>query len=73
VKIYVAAVEAVRKKESQGETQETIKIIKLSEFHPPLNANVPFFCRFSFNLTLSMTKLGVLTLSFPDFTDISIL
>jgi hypothetical protein len=26
VKIYVAAVEALRKKERQGETQETIKI-----------------------------------------------
>jgi hypothetical protein len=69
VKIYVAAVEALRKKERQGETQETIKI---PEFHPPLNANV-LFCRFIFNLTLCMTKLRVLVLSFLDFTDISII
>jgi hypothetical protein len=64
VRIYVAAVEALMEKERQGETQETIKI---PEFHSPLNANV-LFCR---NLTLCMTKLGVLTLSFPHFTDIS--
>jgi hypothetical protein len=68
VKIYVAAMEALRKKERQGETQETIKM----SFTSPLNANV-LFCRFFLNLTLCMTKLGVLTLSFPDFTtDISI-
>jgi hypothetical protein len=36
VKIYVAVVEALMKKERQGVTQETI---------PPLNADV-FFCRF---------------------------
>jgi hypothetical protein len=43
VKIYVAAVEALRKKERQGETQETIKM----SFTSPLNANV-LFCRFFF-------------------------
>ncbi len=37
---------------------------------PFLNATV-LFCNFFFNLTLCMTKLGLLTLSFPDFTDIS--
>jgi hypothetical protein len=42
VKIYVAAVEALRKKERQGETHETIKIDGFAEFHSPLNANVLF-------------------------------
>ncbi len=47
VKIYVAAaVEALRKKERQDETQFTTKID--GEFHPQLNANVPFFSRFFF-------------------------
>jgi hypothetical protein len=50
VKIYVAAVEALRKKERQDETQFTTKIDVFSEFHPPLNANV-LFCRFVLNLT----------------------
>jgi hypothetical protein len=36
VKIYVAAVEALREKERQGETQETISLVS----PPPLNANV---------------------------------
>jgi hypothetical protein len=67
VKINVAAVEALMKKERQGETQETGWF---PEFHPLLNANV-LFCRFIFNLTLCMTKLRVLVVSFPDFTDIS--
>jgi hypothetical protein len=31
-----------------------------------------FFAGFFFNLTLCMTELGVLVLSFPGFTDISI-
>jgi hypothetical protein len=69
VKIYLAAVEALKKKEKGGETEETIKWFL--EFHPPLNANV-FCCRLFFNLTLCMTKLRVLVLSFPDFADISI-
>jgi len=38
-------------------------------FIPPWNANVLFW-RFFFNPTLCMTKLRVLVLSFPDFTDI---
>jgi hypothetical protein len=49
VKIYLAAVEALGKKEREGETQETIKWFL--EFHPPLNSNV-FFCRLFFNLTV---------------------
>jgi hypothetical protein len=68
VKIYVAAVEALRKR------RKTVKLRKPSkwfpEFHPRLNANV-LFCRFFFNLTPRMTKLRVLVLSLPDFTDIS--
>jgi len=40
------------------------------EFHPLLNVNV-LFCRFFKDLTLCMTKLRVLVLSFPDFKDIS--
>ncbi len=46
VKIYVAAVEALRKKERQDETQFTTKIDAFFEFHPRLNAHVLFFCRF---------------------------
>ncbi len=42
MKIYVAAVEALRKKERQHETQFTTKIDGFFEFHPPLNANVLF-------------------------------
>jgi len=45
VKIYVAAVEALREKERQGETQETIIDGFLSSPPPLLNANV-LFCRF---------------------------
>jgi hypothetical protein len=70
VKIYVAAVEALRRKVRKGETQETINL----SFTPPLNANVLFWrVFFSWNLTLCMTKLRVLVLSFPHFTDISII
>jgi hypothetical protein len=35
VKIYVAAEEALRKKERQGETQGTIKIDVFLSFNPP--------------------------------------
>ncbi len=53
VKIYAAAaaVEALRKKERQDETQFITKIDGFSQFHPLLNANV-LFCRFRVNLTL---------------------
>jgi hypothetical protein len=60
VKIYVAAVEALG----------TDFLWWFSEFQPPLNANV-LFGTFFLNLTLCMTKLRVLVLSSPDFTDIS--
>jgi hypothetical protein len=77
VKIYVAAVEeALKKKETQDETQFTTKIDGFInyEFHPPLNANnvLVFFCRFFKNLTLCMTKLRVVVLCFSYFTDNSI-
>jgi len=58
---------------SSGGAQEKKKDwVKLLSFPPPpLNANV-LFCRFCFNLTLCMLQLRELVLSFPDFTDISI-
>jgi hypothetical protein len=68
VKIYVAASSGG----AQGKTKDRVKLRNrqnwwFSEFHPLLNANV-LFCRFFFsNLTLCMTKLRVLVLSFPDF------
>ncbi len=72
VKIYVAAVEALKKKERQSETQDSSKLMVFWVSSPPLNANV-LFCRFFFlNLTLCMTKLRVPVLSFPNFMDISI-
>jgi len=74
VKIYVAEVEAVKKKERQAEPQFTTKIDGFLTFTaippPPLNANV-LFCRSFGNLTLCMTKLklGVLLLCLSSFTD----
>jgi hypothetical protein len=47
VKIYVAAVEALRRKERQDETQFTTKIYGFLRFIPRLNANV-LFCSFFF-------------------------
>jgi hypothetical protein len=63
-------VEPLRRKERQGNSG-TIKVDGFLSFTPLLNANL-LFCRFFKNLTLCMTKLRVLVLSFPDFTDISI-
>jgi hypothetical protein len=42
VKLYVAAVEVLRVKERQDETQFTTKIDGFIGFHPPLNASVLF-------------------------------
>jgi hypothetical protein len=70
-KIYVAAVEALKKKERQVETQSTTKIDGFLSFIPPLNAHV-LFCSFFKNLTLCMTKLRVMVLCFSYFTDNSI-
>jgi hypothetical protein len=44
VKIYGATVEALWKKERQGETQELSELM-VFEFDPSLNASV-LFCRF---------------------------
>jgi hypothetical protein len=41
-KIYVAAGEALKKKERHDEIQFTTEIDGFLEFHPPLNANVLF-------------------------------
>jgi hypothetical protein len=69
VKIYATSVvEALRKKERQDETQFTFP----PTLPPLLNANV-LICRVFENLTQFMTKLRVLVLSFPCFTDISII
>jgi hypothetical protein len=51
--------------------RKTIKIDGFLSFTPPLNADV-LFCSFFLNLTLCMTKLRGPVLSFPDFTDISL-
>ncbi len=68
---------AQEKKERQGETEETIKMSFLSFKRPPWRL-MSLFCTFLLNLTLCMAKLGKLTLSFPDlsfpdFTDNSIM
>jgi hypothetical protein len=55
--MYVAAGEALKKKERQDETQFTTKIDGFLSFTPPLNANV-LFCRFVLNLTLCMQGSG---------------
>jgi hypothetical protein len=65
VKIYVAAVQALKKKETQDETQFTTKIDGFLSF-TPLEC-YSSFCRVFLNLTLCMTKLRVLVLSFPHF------
>jgi hypothetical protein len=71
VKIYVAAVEALKKKERQDETQFTIRIDGFWA-STPYWMLMYFFCWFSFYLTLCMTlcmtKLGVLVLCFSYFT-----
>jgi hypothetical protein len=60
VKIYVAAVEAVGKKERQDETQFTTKIDGFLSSSP--------YVFFALNLAPCMTKLRVLVLRFPYFT-----
>jgi hypothetical protein len=66
--MYAAAVETLRRNESQDETQFTTRIDGLLSFIPPLNANV-HFCRFLENITLCMTKLRALVLCFSHFKD----
>jgi hypothetical protein len=67
VKIYVAAVEALRKKERQDETQFTTKMDGFLSFIPR------WMLMYYLNLKLCMTKLRVLVLCFSYFTDNSIL
>jgi hypothetical protein len=68
VKIYVAAVEALSKKEREDKNSITTKmVIWVSPRH--LNG-ILLFCWLLLNLTQSMTKLGVMVLSFPYFMDI---
>jgi len=67
VKIYVAAVEALRKKERQDETQFTSKIDGFLSFI------LRWMLMYFFDLKLCMTKLRVLVLCFSYFTDNSIL
>jgi hypothetical protein len=54
--IYVAALEALRQKERQDETQLSPKLMIFSDFYPVMNANVLFFAGFKKNLTQFMTK-----------------
>jgi hypothetical protein len=72
VKIYVAAVEALRKKEKTGSkpdgTQFGTKSGGFLSLTPPLKAKV-LFCRFLLYLTRFWTKLKVLVLCFPEFTE----
>jgi hypothetical protein len=60
VKIYVVAVEELRRKERQGETQKTPEVSAPQGFlgFIVFLSNV-LFCRFLLNLTLFMTKLRV--------------
>jgi len=76
VKIYLAAMEALRQKERQGETQFTKKqlMIFLVSPHPLSSSNVNVLvCRFFLNLILCTTQFRVLVLCFPHFTDNSII
>jgi hypothetical protein len=75
VKIYVAVAEALWKKEIENETQFTTKIDDFQSFittpRPrPFNTNVLFFLQaFKKYLTPCMTKLRVLVLCFPYFSN----
>jgi len=79
VKIYVAAVEALRKKRKDGMKLNYHQNWWYFEFeHPAPRPPFPWmltyiFASGFFNITLFMTKLRVLVLCFPYFTDISII
>jgi hypothetical protein len=74
VKIYAAALEALKEKRTRGSKEDDNQFITqkwcISEFHrsPSLKSNV-LFCRFFLNLTPFQTKLRVLVLCLPDFTE----
>jgi len=57
---------AQEKKKDRVKLRKPSKIWWFPEFHPPLNVNV-VFCKFFFNLTLCITKLRVLVLSFQNW------
>ncbi len=70
VKLYVAAVEAAQEKRKTGWNSEKPSILIDAVLSFTLSFFLVYiFCRFFLNLTLFMTKLRVLVLSFPDFTD----
>jgi hypothetical protein len=78
VKIYVAAVEALRNKERGG--QKRMKLTSPRQNNgaflsfTPIERLLYFFAGFFFwNLTQVWTKLRVLVLCFPDFTENSII
>jgi hypothetical protein len=68
VKICAVAVEALRNKEGQDETQFTTKIDGFLSFIPRWML-MYIFAGFFVNLTLCMTKLRVPVLCFSYFTD----
>jgi hypothetical protein len=79
VKIYVAAVEALRKKERGGQNRMKLWFTREKKMvlfcvspgssspFPPLNANV--LLQVVLNLTRFWTKLRVVELCFTDFTE----
>jgi hypothetical protein len=73
VKIYVAAVEGEALRTTERKT-DRVKLMVFSVSFTPLECqSICFAVLFFFlNLTLFMTKLRVLVLSFPDFADNSI-
>jgi len=76
MKIYAAAVEALRNKGKGGQNRMKLSLPQkkgcISEFHPLLEANVLLFQVLK-NLTRFWTKLRVLVPCFPDFTENSIM
>jgi hypothetical protein len=72
VKIYVAAVEALRKRERQDETQFSLPQNNrwFSEFHPSLMLMYFFFCKFFLNLiSCNVQTQGSGCCAFPCFMD----
>ncbi len=59
--------DAQEKKKDRVKLRKTINLLMVSWVSPPPWMLVYFFAGFFLNLTLCMTKLGVLTLCFPDF------
>jgi hypothetical protein len=69
VKIYVAAVEALMKKEIRGQKRMKLSLAPKVVPHPPCPPRLMYFFAGVFkNLNRFWTKLRVLVLCFPDFT-----